>query len=114
MEPDGEASSTRRDNCLVIAGQNKPRVQQASSPNQGRVEHSQSNRAPSKSGGNHRTHIPATIAGSLEIQMRSPASRAIHLGLMQQSRHGARLWRMPRRLLEPGTTLKAPSRLGRM
>jgi hypothetical protein len=24
MEPDGEVSSTRRDHCLVIAGQNKP------------------------------------------------------------------------------------------
>jgi hypothetical protein len=55
MEPDGESSGMRHDNCLVVAGQNKPQAQQASSPNQCRVEHSRSNRAPGKSGGNHRT-----------------------------------------------------------
>jgi hypothetical protein len=55
MEPDGEASGTRRNHCLVVARQNKPQAQQASSPKQGRAEHSRSNRAASKSGGNHRT-----------------------------------------------------------
>jgi hypothetical protein len=43
MEPNGEASSMRHDHCLVVTGQNKPQAQQASSPNQGRAEHSQSN-----------------------------------------------------------------------
>jgi hypothetical protein len=55
MEPDEEAHGMRRNNCLVVAGQNKPQAQQASSPNQGRAEHSWSNRAPRKSGGNHCT-----------------------------------------------------------
>jgi hypothetical protein len=55
MEPDGEASGTRRDNCLVVVGENKRQAQQASLPNQGRAEHSRSNLAPGKSGGNHRT-----------------------------------------------------------
>jgi hypothetical protein len=70
MELDGEASGTRRDNCLVVAGQNKPQVQQASSPNQGRAEHSQSNRAPSKSGGNHCTQH----SGYHSRQPRDPAA----------------------------------------
>jgi hypothetical protein len=69
IEPDGEASSTRCDNCLVVAGQNKPQAQQASSPNKGRVEHSRSNRAPSKSGGNHRTQH----SGYHSRQPRDPA-----------------------------------------
>jgi hypothetical protein len=55
MEPDGEASGSRCDHCPPAAGQNKPQAQQASSPNQGRAEHSWSNRAPGRSGGNHRT-----------------------------------------------------------
>jgi hypothetical protein len=36
MEPDGEASDTRRDNRLIVAGQAKSQAQ-ASSPNQGRA-----------------------------------------------------------------------------
>jgi hypothetical protein len=40
MEPDGEASGTRCNNCLIVAGRNKSQAQQASSPNQGRAEHS--------------------------------------------------------------------------
>jgi hypothetical protein len=43
MEPEGEASGTRHDHCLVVAGQNKPHAQQASSSNQGRAEHSRTN-----------------------------------------------------------------------
>jgi hypothetical protein len=54
MEPRGEASGTRHDNCIVVAGQNKSQGQ-ASSPNLGPAEHNRSNRAPGKSGGNHRT-----------------------------------------------------------
>jgi hypothetical protein len=54
MEPHGEASGMRHDNCIIVAGQNKSQAQ-ASSPNHGPTEHSQSNRAPGKSGGNHRT-----------------------------------------------------------
>jgi hypothetical protein len=54
MEPHGEASSTRHDNRIIVAGQNKSQGQ-ASSPNHGPAEHSRSNRAPGKSGGNHRT-----------------------------------------------------------
>jgi hypothetical protein len=55
MEPDGEATGAQRNNCIVVAGQDKPQAQQVSSPNQGQAEHSRSNRAPGKSGGNHRT-----------------------------------------------------------
>jgi hypothetical protein len=54
MEPRGEASGTRYENRIIVAGQNKSQGQ-ASSPNHGPAEHSQSNRAPGKSGGNHRT-----------------------------------------------------------
>jgi hypothetical protein len=54
MEPRGEASGTRHDNRIVVAGQNKSQGQ-ASSPNHGSAEHSRSNRVPGKSGGNHRT-----------------------------------------------------------
>jgi hypothetical protein len=56
MEPNGEASGTRHENRIVVVGQNKSQAQQASSPNHGPAEHNQSNRAPGKSGGNHRTH----------------------------------------------------------
>jgi hypothetical protein len=54
MEPRGEASGTRGENRIVVAGQNKSHGE-ASSPNHGPAEHSRSNRAPGKSGGNHRT-----------------------------------------------------------
>jgi hypothetical protein len=54
MEPRGETSGTRHDNCIIVAGQNKLQGQ-ASSPNHGPTEHSWSNRAPGKSGGNHHT-----------------------------------------------------------
>jgi hypothetical protein len=54
MEPHREASGTRHDNRVVAAGQNKSQAQ-ASSPNHGPAEYSQSNRAPGKSVGNHRT-----------------------------------------------------------
>jgi hypothetical protein len=54
MEPRGEASGTRYENRIVVASQNKSQGQ-ASSPNHGPAEHSRSNRAPSKSGGNHHT-----------------------------------------------------------
>jgi hypothetical protein len=37
--------------------------------------------------------ILATIAGSPEIRLRSPASRAITLGQMRRSRHAASLQR---------------------
>jgi hypothetical protein len=45
-------------------------VQQASSPNQGQAEHSRSNRAPGKSGGNHRTQY----SGHHSRQPRDPAA----------------------------------------
>jgi hypothetical protein len=54
MEPRGEASGTRYDNRIIVAGQNKSQGQ-ASLPNHGPAEHSRSNRAPGKSDGNHRT-----------------------------------------------------------
>jgi hypothetical protein len=54
MEPCGEASGTQYENHIVVAGQDKSQGQ-ASSPNHGPAEHSRSNRAPGKSGGNHRT-----------------------------------------------------------
>jgi hypothetical protein len=61
-----------------------------------------------------RPSILATIAGSLVIRLRSQASHATRLGLMLQSRHGARPWCMLHRLLEPDMALKVPSRLARM
>jgi hypothetical protein len=51
----------------------------------------------------------ATTAGSPEIRLRSPASRAILPGQKQQSRHAASLWRRPRRLREPAKALKVIS-----
>jgi hypothetical protein len=54
MEPREEASGTRYGNRIIVAGQNKSQGQ-ALSPNHGPAEHSRSNRAPGKSGGNHRT-----------------------------------------------------------
>jgi hypothetical protein len=109
MGLDGEASGTRRNNCLIVAGQDKSQAQ-ASSPNLGRAEHSQSNRAPSKSGENHRTkHF-----GHHSRQPRDPAAViASHVALpslTQRNRHTAEPWRTPRRLLEPGVELKATSR----
>jgi hypothetical protein len=70
MEPNGEASGTRHENRIVVAGRNKSQAQQASSPNHGRSEHSWSNRAPGKSGGNHRTHH----SGHHSRQPRDPAA----------------------------------------
>jgi hypothetical protein len=55
MEQGGEASGTRHNNCIAAASQDKSQAQQALSPNQGQAEHSRSNRAPGKSGGNHCT-----------------------------------------------------------
>jgi hypothetical protein len=69
MEPHREASGTRDDNRIVIASQNKSQAQ-ASSPNHGPTEHSRSNRAPGKSGGNHRTHH----SGHHSRQPRDPAA----------------------------------------
>jgi hypothetical protein len=68
MELRGEASGTRHDNHIILAGQNKSQGQ-ASSPNHGPVEHSWSNRAPGKSGGNHRTQH----SGHHNRQPRDPA-----------------------------------------
>jgi hypothetical protein len=55
MEPDREASGTRCNNCIIVAGRDKSQAWQASSPNQGQAEHSRINRAPGRSGGNHHT-----------------------------------------------------------
>jgi hypothetical protein len=69
MEPHGEASGTRHDNRIIMAGQNKSQGQ-ALSPNHGPAEHSRSNRAPGKSGGNHRTQH----SGHHNRQPRDPAA----------------------------------------
>jgi hypothetical protein len=69
MEPRGEASGTRHDNGIIVAGQNKSQGQ-ASSPNHGPAEHSRSKRAPGKSGGNHRTQH----SGHHNRQPRDPAA----------------------------------------
>jgi hypothetical protein len=69
MEPRGEASGTRYDNRIVVAGQNKSHGQ-ASSPNHGPAEHSRSNRTPGKCGGNHRTQH----SGHHNRQPRDPAA----------------------------------------
>jgi hypothetical protein len=69
MEPRREASDTRHDNRIVVAGQNKSQGQ-ASSPNHGPAEHSRSNRAPGKSGGNHHTQH----SGHHNRQPRDPAA----------------------------------------
>jgi hypothetical protein len=54
--------------------------------------------------------ILATTAGSPEIRLRSPASHAITLGQMRQSRHVASLQRKWRRLQEPAKAPKDTSR----
>jgi hypothetical protein len=69
MDPRGEASGTRCENRIVVAGQNKSHGE-ASSPNHGPAEHSRSNRAPGKSGGNHRTQH----SGHHNRQPRDPAA----------------------------------------
>jgi hypothetical protein len=68
MEPHGEASGTRGENCIIVAGQNRSH-REASSPNHGPSEHSRSNRAPGRSGGNHRTQH----SGHHNRQPRDPA-----------------------------------------
>jgi hypothetical protein len=55
----------------------------------------------------------ATIAGNPEIRLRSPASRAILLGRMQQNQHAASLRCKQRRLQEPAKALKVTSRPAR-
>jgi hypothetical protein len=57
--------------------------------------------------------ILATTAGSPEIRLQSPASRAITLGQMRQSRHAASLQRKRRRLQEPAKAPKDTSRPAR-
>jgi hypothetical protein len=55
----------------------------------------------------------ATIAGSPEIRLRSPASRAIPLGQMWWSRHAASPRRKRRWLQEPTKALKVTSQPAR-
>jgi hypothetical protein len=55
----------------------------------------------------------ATTADNPEIQLRSPASRAILLGQIQRSRHAASLRRKQRRLQESAKALKVISRPAR-
>jgi hypothetical protein len=57
--------------------------------------------------------ILATTAGSPEIRLRSPASRAITLGQMWWSRHAANLRRNWHRLLQPAKAPKGTIRLAR-
>jgi hypothetical protein len=57
--------------------------------------------------------ILATTTGSLEIQLRSPASRVTLLGQMRWSRRAASLRRQPSRLREPAKALKVISQLAR-
>jgi hypothetical protein len=57
--------------------------------------------------------ILATIADSLETRLRSPASHAITLGQMWQSRHAASPQHKQRRLQELAKAPKVPSRLAR-
>jgi hypothetical protein len=58
--------------------------------------------------------ILATTTGSLEIWLRSPASRGIPLGQMQQSRRAASLWRKPSWPRELAKVLRVISQLTRM
>jgi hypothetical protein len=55
----------------------------------------------------------ATTTGSLEIQLRSPASRVTLLGWMRWSQHTASLRRQLSRLREPAKALKVISQLAR-
>jgi hypothetical protein len=57
--------------------------------------------------------ILATTAGSPEIRLRSPASRAITLGQMRRNRRVASLQRKWRRLPEPAKAPKGTSRHAR-
>jgi hypothetical protein len=113
MEPNREASGMQCDHCLVATGQNKPHAQQASSPTKAERSTAGATELLARVVEITGPCIPATIAGSLAIQLRSQASRATRLGLMLQSRHGARPWYMPHRLLELYTALRVPSQLAR-
>jgi hypothetical protein len=94
MEPNEEASGTRHDNRIIVAGQNKSQAQ-ASSPNQGLAEHSRSNRAPGKSSGNHRTqHFghhsrqprdPAAVTSKPRHPPRTDAAEPAHSKSMAQA-----------------------------
>jgi hypothetical protein len=94
MEPYGEASGTRHNNRIAVAGQNKSQGQ-ASSPNHGPAEHSRSNRAPGKSGGNHRTQHsghhnrqprdPAAVTSKLRHPPRTDAAEPAHGKSMAQA-----------------------------
>jgi hypothetical protein len=69
MEPHGETSGARPDNRIVVACPNRSQAQ-ATSPNHGPAEHCRSNRAPGRSGGNHRTQH----SGHRSRQPRDPAT----------------------------------------
>jgi hypothetical protein len=53
----------------------------------------------------------ATTTGSLEIRLRSPASRVTLLGQMRWSRRAASLQHQPCRLKEPAKALKVISQV---
>jgi hypothetical protein len=113
MEPRGEASGTWYENRIIVAGQNKSQGQ-ASLPNHGPAEHNRSNRAPGKSGGNHRTQH----SGHHNRQPRDPAavtSKPRHplLGRTRWSRRMANLWCQLSRLKKPAKALKVISQLAR-
>jgi hypothetical protein len=55
----------------------------------------------------------ATTTGSLEIRLRSPASRVTFLGRMRWSRRAASLRCQPSRLREPTEALQVVSQLAR-
>jgi hypothetical protein len=80
MDPHGEASGTRCENRIVVAGQNKSH-REASLPNHGPAEHIRSNRAAGKSGGNHRTQH----SGHHNRQPRDPAA------VISKTRHPPRV-----------------------
>jgi hypothetical protein len=112
MEPRGEASGIRYENRIVVAGQNKSQGQ-ASSPNHGPAEHSRSNRAPGKSGGNHHTQH----SGHHNRQPRDPAavtSKPRHLSRADAVELARGKSAAPaNRLREPAKALKVISQLAR-
>jgi hypothetical protein len=104
MEPNGEASGTRHDNRIIVAGQ-KSHKRRLCHPIMARWSTAGATELPAKAVETIAPSTLATTAGSPEIRLRSPASRAIPLGQMRRSRHAASPRRKRRRLQEP---TKAP------
>jgi hypothetical protein len=98
MEPNGEASGTRHENRIVMAGQTSHKRSRLRHPIMARRSTAGATELLAKAVETIAPSILATTAGNPEIRLRSPASRAIPLGQMRWSHHAASLRRKQRRL----------------